>query len=76
MTKACILIKTEVGKHSAVAREARKIQSVRTCFPVIGRTDAVAIVDARTIKQISKIALRIGSVSGVSATETLLSLEV
>lgn len=76
MTKACILIKTQVGKHFNVVRAVRKMPGVKACFPVMGRTDAVAIVEAKTVKQISRISLRIGSGSDVAATETLLSLEV
>jgi len=73
--KGCILVRTESGKHGDVAREVRTIDGVKAAFPVMGRTDVVALLEAPDLKSISKLVLRIGGVAGVVATETLLALE-
>lgn len=74
--KACILVKTSPGKHNAVARAVSKIAGIKLAFPVLGRTDVVADVEAVDIKALQKIALEIGALRGVMATETLIALEV
>jgi len=74
--KACILVKTKSGKHNAVARNASKIAGVKLAFPVLGRTDVVASVEATDIAALQKIALDIGVLRGVVATETLIAMEV
>lgn len=74
--KACILVKTSPGKHSAVARTVSKIAGIKLVFPVLGRTDVVASAEAADLKALQKIALEIGSLKGVVATETLIALEV
>jgi len=74
--KACILIKTEAGKHRAVAEKVSKIKNVKTSFSVLGRTDVVANVEVADLKRLSNLALEIGAVTGVVATETLIGLEV
>ena len=74
--KACILVKTNPGKHNAVARAVSKIVGVKLAFPVLGKTDMVASVEAADIKVLQKIAFEIGALRGVVATETLIALEV
>jgi len=73
--KGCILIKSESGRHGEVAREVKAISGVKVAFPVMGRTDVVALLEAPDLRSISKLVLRIGGVAGVAATETLLALE-
>ena len=74
--KGCILIKTESGRHGGVAREVKAINGVKAAFPVMGRTDVVAVLEAPDLKSMSRLVLRIGAVAGVAAAETLLALEV
>ena len=73
--KACILIKTDPGKHKAVARSINKIEGVRMAFSVLGRTDVVASVEVTTLKKLSVLALKVGEAQNVTATETLVGLE-
>jgi len=73
--KGCILIRTESGRHGEVARQVQAFSGVKAAFPVMGRTDVVALLEAPDLKSISKLVLRIGGITGVAATETLLALE-
>ena len=74
--KACVLIKTEAGKHRAVTGKVSKIKNVKISFPVLGRTDVVADVEVGDLKKLSELILEIGGINGVVATETLIGLEV
>lgn len=74
--KACILIKTDPGKHIAVARNIALLEGVKMAFPVLGRTDVVASVEVTTLKKLSNLTLKIGESPGVTATETLVELEL
>lgn len=73
--KASILIKTRVRAHSDVAARVRRLRGVLHSFPVMGRTDVVAAVEADTLRELSELALRIGRTRDVQATETLIALE-
>ncbi len=73
--KACILIKTDPGTHKAVAKNITGLKGVKIAFPVLGRTDVVANVETTTLKRLSILAFEIGTVPGVTATETLVGLE-
>lgn len=74
--KACILVKTSPGKHDSVAKDASKIKGIKLAFPVLGRTDVVASVEAKNVGELQKIAFEIAALQGVVATETLIALEV
>jgi len=73
--KACILIKTDPGKHKAVARNITMLSGVKIAFPVLGRTDVVASVEVTSLKRLSTLAFEIGNVQSVVATETLVGME-
>ncbi len=73
--KASILVKTRVRAHSDVAARIRRVKGVLYSFPVMGRTDVVAAVEADTLQELSELALRIGRSQGVVSTETLVGLE-
>ncbi len=69
-----MLIKTRTRAHSEVAARVRKVKGVLYSFPVMGRADVVAVVQAN-IHELSELALRIGRTRGVVTTETLVGLE-
>jgi uncharacterized protein with GYD domain len=72
--KAAILVSMDSGKLSTVTAEAKKIQGVKEAFAVAGRADIVAIVDSKDLKDIANVSLKIFSISGVSACETLVEV--
>ncbi len=69
--RACILVKTETGKHSSVAKKLSLMHNVKTCFPVLGQADVVVKVEARDMDELTQSVGEILSVRGVSDTETL-----
>ena len=70
--KACILIKTDVGAHTNVAKQVRKLKGVKAAFSVMGSTDVVASVDAKDLKELAELDLKIAGIKGINATETLI----
>ena len=72
--KACVLIKTEPGTHIAVAKVVAQIKGVKAAFPVLGRTDVVANVDAEGLADVSQLVFKIGDLDGVTETETLIGM--
>lgn len=72
--KACVLIKTEPGTHIAVAKVVAQIKGVKAAFPVLGRTDVVANVDADGLADVSQLVFKIGDLDGVTETETLIGM--
>ena len=73
--KACLLIKTQPAKYKQVTKKVKEIKGIKVAFSVLGRTDVVANVEVTSLKELSALALKIGSIDGVSATETLIGLE-
>jgi|YelNatPaOPRAMG01_1025707.scaffolds.fasta_scaffold240049_1 DNA-binding Lrp family transcriptional regulator len=74
--KACILIKTEPGKHNEVSAKVGEMPEVKLVFPTFGRTDVVANSEVRNLKELASLLSRVSGVEGVLATETLIALEV
>jgi uncharacterized protein with GYD domain len=74
--KACILVKCQPGKHGVVCDAIAKFNGVKSAFPVMGRTDVVIVADVVDLKALSSLALSIGKVTGIVASETLIGLEV
>ncbi len=73
--KAFILVKTKVRTHSDVASRVGKLKGVLYSFPAMGRADVVAAVEAKSLQELSELAMRIGRTQGVVVTETLVGLE-
>ncbi len=69
--KACILVNTETGKHTSVAKKLTKIQGVRACFPVLGQADVVVKIDVRDMGELTRTVQEILFTRGVGETETL-----
>ena len=74
--KACILVKTKPGKYDGIAESILELAGVEDAFVVMGRTDIAVRAEVDDLMALSILALNIGSIEGVSATETLLALEV
>jgi len=67
---ACILIRAMPGKVVKVLDEVKKVKGVVKAFPVYGRYDIVAFVDAPDFNSVSKISGEINAVKGIKSTET------
>jgi DNA-binding Lrp family transcriptional regulator len=70
---AYVLICCEAGRFSDVVKTLKGFREVKRAFSVLGRWDAVAEVEAADVKALGEIALKINALSGVRATETLIS---
>lgn len=75
MVSACVLIRTEHGKFEDVVKSVSQIKGVKRVFPVLGRYDVVAEVEASDMKDLGVIILRMSRLSGVVFTETLVEIE-
>jgi len=71
----CVLICCEAGKFKDVIKEVKKLEGVKKAFSVHGRWDAVSEVEVSDLKALGKLALKINSLPGVKANETLVGLE-
>jgi len=74
--KACLLIRTEPGKHNDVAEAVAGMEGVKLAFPVLGRTDVAANVEVADIETLTEIILKLREVEGLAASEALVEVEV
>ena len=74
--KACLLIRTEPGKHNEVAEAIAEMEGIKLAFPVLGRTDVVANVEVADLKALTDLMMELRTVEGIAASETLIGLEV
>ena len=75
MVSACVLIRTERGRFEDVVKSVSQIKGVKKVFPVLGRYDVVAEVEALDMKDLGATILRMSKLSGVVFTETLVEIE-
>ena len=75
MLSACVLIRTSHGKFEEAAKRIRQLEGVQRVFPVLGRFDAVADIEAADLSKLGSTVLRIGKLSGVVFTETLVEIK-
>ena len=75
MVSACVLIRTGHSRFEDVVKAISQIKGVKKVFPVLGRYDVVAEVEAADMKELGVIVLRMGKMSGVVFTETLVEVE-
>lgn len=75
MISACILIRTERGRFQDVAKKLKQIKEVRRAFPVLGRFDIVAEVEATDNKRLGQAILKANRMAGIVFTETLPQVE-
>jgi DNA-binding Lrp family transcriptional regulator len=76
MLTACMLIRAERGKFEEVAENLKQIPEVVRAFPVLGRYDIVAEIEARDSRQLAKVVLKSNRLAGIVFTETLPEVEV
>jgi DNA-binding Lrp family transcriptional regulator len=67
---ACVLIRTEHGKFQEVTTRIKQFKEVKDIFPVHGRFDVVADVEASDFETLGSAILRLNRMSGVVFTET------
>lgn len=67
---ACILVRTLPGKVETTLNDIKKIENVVKAFPVYGRYDIVAFVEAKNFESVFKTSGKINSIKGVKSTET------
>mgnify|MGYP001047574329 FL=1 len=75
MVSACMLIRTERGRFVEVVDTLKQFKEAKAVFSVLGRYDAVVDIIADDYKNLGEVALRMGRVSGVVFTETLVEIE-
>jgi uncharacterized protein with GYD domain len=69
------LIRTERGKFEDVVNMIRRIRGVQRVFPVLGRYDVVADLEDMALPDLASTVLRMGRMSGVVFTETLVEIK-
>lgn len=74
MVSACILIRTEKGKYANVVERVKMFKGVKRAFPVLGRYDIVVDLEAESFEKLGNTILRIGQLSGVVFTETMVEV--
>jgi len=67
---ACVLIRAMPGKVMEVLEAIKRIEGVVKAFPVYGRYDIVAFIEAPSFESISKLSEKINAVKGIKSTET------
>jgi DNA-binding Lrp family transcriptional regulator len=68
---AYVLVQTEVGKASAVARSIAEIAGVVSSEAVTGRYDVIVRADAASVDDLGKLVIhQIQLVDGITRTET------
>lgn len=75
MLSACVLIRAEHGRFEDVVRSIRQLSDVKRVFPVLGRYDVVVDLEAQNFEKLGATVLRMGRMSGVVFTETLVEIK-
>jgi uncharacterized protein with GYD domain len=75
LVSACVLIRTSHGKFEEVVKMMQQIKGVETVFPVLGRYDVVADITNMNPTDLASTVLRLGRMSGVVFTETLVEIQ-
>ncbi len=58
-----------------IAERVKQFKEVKDAFTVLGRYDVVADLEAEDFKSLGNAVLRIGKLSGVVFTETLVEIQ-
>lgn len=72
---ACVLIRSEHGKFDEVVKKIRQLKGIERIFPVLGRYDVVADVEAPDPETLGNLVLKMGRMAGVVFTETLVEIQ-
>jgi len=73
--KACVLIRVRPGRHYEAAREIASFDGVKSAFAVMGGADVVARIEVIGMRALTALGTRIGNLSDVVTTETLVAAE-
>ncbi len=71
MVRACVLIYCKPGEYLDVLRKLNGMEGVREAFPVHGRCDLIALVEALDYPELSVLTAKINAIEGIQRTETL-----
>jgi uncharacterized protein with GYD domain len=63
------------GKFEDVVRSIRQLKAVKRVFPTLGRYDVVVDLEASDPEELGGTVLRMGNISGVVFTETLVEIQ-
>jgi uncharacterized protein with GYD domain len=72
---ACVLIRTEHGKFKEVTARLKQLGEVKNIFPVHGRFDVVADVEAPDYEALGTAIMRFNRMADVVFTETALEVK-
>ncbi len=75
LLSACVLIRTEHGRFEDVVGPIRQLRGVKRVFPVLGRYDVVVDLEASNFDELGATVLRMGRMSGIVFTETLVEIK-
>jgi uncharacterized protein with GYD domain len=75
MLSACVLIRTEHGKFQEVNTRLKQFKEIKQIFPVHGRFDVVADVEAPDYEALGAVILKLNRMAGVVFTETALEIK-
>lgn len=77
MVKSYLLIKLLPGFEANALSQIRAISGVLEVNPVFGHWDAIAVAEAKTLNELSRLLInQIRGIQGVEDTETLVHGEV
>ena len=75
MTKAFVLITTEIGKGDQVYEALKQLEGVRDVNIVAGTYDIVAVLEAQDTRDIGRIVMGpVQKMDGVMSTVTLMAI--
>jgi DNA-binding Lrp family transcriptional regulator len=75
MTRAYVLITTEIGRGDDVYKSLGEMEDIREVNIVAGTFDIVAIVESQSARDIGRIVMdRLQRIDGVMSTVTLMAI--
>jgi DNA-binding Lrp family transcriptional regulator len=75
MISACVLIRTSHGKFEEAVKQIKQFDGVKRVFPVLGRYDVVADIEKTDLTDLGSTILRLGRLSSIVFTETLMEIK-
>ena len=75
LVSACVLVRSQRGTYDEVVDRIKQLKGVNRVFPVLGRFDVVADVEAPNVSVLGDTIIRMGRLAGVIFTETLVEIQ-